>query len=86
MLYALNGGVNIAAARAVDREFKYRWLKFGWREAGELRPPHSGGLRPPDPQKALRALCCSGWYLVFGAGRLCGAAAVVIFQKSDLYV
>ena len=47
--------INIAAARAVDREFEYNfWLKFGWREAGGLRlpaPPCILGLRPPDPPK-----------------------------------
>ena len=69
-----------SAASAVDREFYYKcWLKFGWREAGGLRPPTPscilggcapqtpcipGGPAPQTPQKALCALCCSGWSLL----------------------
>ena len=54
--------INIAAARAVDREFEYKCsLKFGVREAGGLRPPpHPPAFREAE---AIRALGCKGWSL-----------------------
>ena len=56
---------NIAAARAVDREFNYIFgSDLGY---GRLRPPAPprflGGSAPRTAQKALRALGCSGWSL-----------------------
>ena len=48
-------GFNIAAARAVDREFEYKlWLTFGGGRRGGCAPRTpllSGGLRPQDPPK-----------------------------------
>ena len=49
-------GINIAAARAVDREFNYKFgSDLGAGEARGLRPPAPpcflGGSAPPDPPK-----------------------------------
>ena len=57
--------INIAAARAVDREFKFKyWLKLGWaKRGGGLRPPAppaSWGAAPPGPPKRRFAPVFSG--------------------------
>ena len=59
---------DIAAARAVDREFNYTCgSNLGDGRRGGCAPPHPPAFRgsppPGPPKKALRALGCSDWSL-----------------------
>ena len=68
---------NLAAARAVDREFNYKFgSNLGGREAVGAAPLLSGGLRPPDPPKAAPRPWLQRLVVFSRQGHLSGAAAL----------